>query len=125
MNNNISDNELFLARKYFEDGLIDFDNNNFINAEINFSKSLEIIPNRLSTITNLIATLIKLNNLVDADKHLQNAMRKYDKDEILYLNQGLLNLKLKNLKQKLSLFSKDLPLQFISPFFITTNFFSF
>lgn len=108
MNNNISDNELFLARKYFEDGLIDFDNNNFINAEINFSKSLEIIPNRLSTITNLIATLIKLNNLVDADKHLQNAMRKYDKDEILYLNQGLLNLKLKNLTAALLSFNTSI-----------------
>jgi protein O-GlcNAc transferase len=108
MINKISDNELFLARKYFEDGLIDFENKNFINAEINFSKSLEIIPDRLSTITNLIATLIKLNNLVDADKHLQSAMKKYEKDEILYLNQGLLNLKLKNLTAAILSFNNSI-----------------
>lgn len=108
MNNITSDNDLFLARKHFEDGLIYFENKDFINAEINFSKSLEIIPDRLSTITNLIATLIKLNKLLDASKHLQIAMRKYEKDEILYLNQGILNLKLKNLTAALVSFDNSI-----------------
>jgi len=108
MNNITSDNDFFLARKHFEDGLIYFENKDFINAEINFSKSLEIIPDRLSTITNLIATLIKLNKLLDASKHLQIAMRKYEKDEILYLNQGILNLKLKNLTAALVSFDNSI-----------------
>jgi len=108
MNNITSDNDLFFAKKHFEDGLIYFENKDFINAEINFCKSLEIIPDRLSTITNLIATLIKLNKLVDASKHLQNAMTKYEKDEILYLNQGILNLKLKNLTAALVSFDNSI-----------------
>jgi predicted O-linked N-acetylglucosamine transferase (SPINDLY family) len=108
MNNIISDNDHFFAKKHFEDGLIHFENKDFINAEINFSKSLEIIPDRLSTITNLIATLIKLNKFVDASKYLQNAMRKYEKDEILYLNQGILNLKLKNLTAAIQSFDNSI-----------------
>ena len=51
-----------LAKKYFLDGCALLGEKNFIQAEFKFQKSLELMPDRTSTLTNLSATQLKLKN---------------------------------------------------------------
>ena len=66
------------AKIFFEKGLKLFLEENYENAEVEFKKSLELYPNRLSTINNLIKVYIKthqnikLQLLLDKHNHLKN-----------------------------------------------------
>lgn len=44
------------AKILFQEGLADFQNEKYEKAEINFLESLNLLPDRLSTIQNLIST---------------------------------------------------------------------
>ncbi len=44
------------AKLLFQEGLIDFQNEKFDQAELKFLQSLKLLPDRLSTIQNLIST---------------------------------------------------------------------
>jgi len=66
------------AKIFFEKGLKLFLEENYENAEVEFKKSLELYPNRLSIINNLIKVYIKthqnikLQVLLDKHHHLKN-----------------------------------------------------
>ncbi len=61
-----SSENLNQAREYFLLGLEFFERESYEEAEQSFKKSLKIIPNRESTLTNLAATLIKLQKINEA-----------------------------------------------------------
>ena len=71
------------AKILFQDGLVDFQNEKYEKAEINFLESLKLLPDRLSTIQNLISTYVateqkKLKETLENYKHLNK------EKEILY-----------------------------------------
>ena len=92
------------AKSFFEKGLYEFEKNNYIGSETYFKASLELINDRLSTITNLIAVLLKQDKYDEAQKYINIGLRIDDKDEVLLLNKGIYELKVNNLNSALSLF---------------------
>ncbi len=72
------------AKILFQEGLVDFQNEKYEKAEINFLESLELLPDRLSTIQNLISTYA----VTEQKKKLKVTLKNYkhlDKEnEILY-----------------------------------------
>lgn len=55
-----------LAKHHFLEGIRHYDNGDYGNAESDFLKSLEHLPDRLSTMNNLLATLLKLDKKAEA-----------------------------------------------------------
>ena len=94
------------AKNYFLLGLESMQKEYYEEAEQLLSLSLSLIPDRLSTLTNLIVTLIKLEKIEKANGLLNNAISLYPKDEILQLNQGILLFNNKNYNNALSCFDK-------------------
>lgn len=105
------------AKIFFEKGLKLFLDENYENAEVEFNKSLELYPNRLSTINNLIKVYIKthqnikLQKLLDKHHHLKNeetlllgiAYNEYFKenyDEAIIICKKIINNK--NLEEEAS-----------------------
>jgi len=78
------------ARYYFMLGLENLDKGNYKLAEDYLIKSLNILPDRLSTLTNLSTVLIKNGKLEKANEVLSNAIALHPLDEILCLNKALL-----------------------------------
>ena len=60
------------AKILFQDGLVDFQNEKYEKAEINFLESLKLLPDRLSTIQNLISTYVA----TEQKKKLKKNFRK-------------------------------------------------
>ena len=79
----ISDN-FEKAKAFFEDGLKYFQEEKFYQAEINFLKSLDLVPQRLSTIRNLISIYIKTNEVKKLDNLLEKNMKLHDHIELKY-----------------------------------------
>jgi len=78
------------AKKFFLLGMEYHHKELYEDSEHFFLLSLNILPDRLSTLTNLIAVLLKLGKLEKASCLLNRALTLYPNDEKLYLNQGLL-----------------------------------
>ena len=79
----ISDN-FEKAKAFFEDGLKFFQEEKFYQAEINFLKSLDLVPQRLSTIRNLISIYIKTNEVKKLENFLEKNMKLHDHIELKY-----------------------------------------
>ena len=88
MNNNITDDLLRRAVELFNTGIENFKNELFSIAEINFTESLNLIPNRLSGMTNLVLTLIKLKKYHEAIILSDKIIYLYPNDEFAYFNRG-------------------------------------
>ena len=75
---NVNQKNLNQAKVFFENGLENLLKSNYSEAEKYFLKSLKIIPNRISTISNLIQIYFlkkeinKLNDLLNSFLYLQN-----------------------------------------------------
>lgn len=75
---NVNQKNLNQAKIFFENGLENLLKSNYSEAEKYFLKSLEIIPNRISTISNLIQIyflkkeISKLNDFLNRFLHLQS-----------------------------------------------------
>ena len=91
------DKEFRLAKNYFDLGLNYFENSNFLEAEKYFKLSLSYSPGRASILTNLSATLIKLNKYQEAQDLITNILSTNPNDPVTHLNQGNIFLKLHNL----------------------------
>ena len=76
------------AKKFFLDGLEHLSNNRLELAEKSFTSSLEILPDRLSTLTNLIATLIRLNKFKIVADLIENTLHLYPKDEVTLFHKS-------------------------------------
>ena len=66
------------AKLLFQKGLINLQKEKYEDAELDFEESLELFPNRLSTLQNLITIYSatkqkeKLKKILDKHKHLSN-----------------------------------------------------
>lgn len=94
------------ARKMFVEGLDYYEKKEYITAEKRFIESLRLSPDRLSTLTNLIATLLKLNKLSKANYYLKHSLSLYPDDEVLHLNEGLCYIKQKKLSNAIESFDR-------------------
>lgn len=81
-----SDNNFEQAKKYFLLGLESYENELFEEAEIFLFLSLDFWPDRLSTLTNLSAVLIKLEKLEKANEIITRAMNLYPTDKATLIN---------------------------------------
>lgn len=104
-------NNFELARDYFLDGCSFFEAEDFSQAENNFIKSLELIPDRVSTLTNLSAAQLKLKKYSEARVAAQKAISVESDSSEAYLNLGLIELDLKNFESAIEFFDKALSLK--------------
>jgi predicted O-linked N-acetylglucosamine transferase (SPINDLY family) len=82
-----------IAKNLFLDGLKHFQNQEFQDAEHRFLKSLELAPDRASTLNNLAATQIQLKKFDEAEKNLKQVISIDEHSIDLWLNLGALYLK--------------------------------
>jgi predicted O-linked N-acetylglucosamine transferase (SPINDLY family) len=94
---NINDKNFEYAKYFFEIGLYEYEQGNYNQAEHKFRKSIEFVHDRLSTITNLIATLLKLGKNNEAKKFIDIGLEINKNDAVLLLNQGIYYLTVNNL----------------------------
>jgi tetratricopeptide (TPR) repeat protein len=77
------------ARNFFLLGLEYHRKELYEDSEYFYLLSLNFLPDRLSTLTNLIAVLLKMGKLEEARLLLNRSLNLYPNDEKLHLNQGL------------------------------------
>ena len=109
--NKMNDTNFELAKSLFLKGLDFFHKDMFIEAENAFRKSLSIIPDRDSTLTNLSVTLFKLKKYsesVEISKHLLNIN---DSNYEAWLNLGNALQELKQYDQALASYDKAISLK--------------
>jgi len=99
-----------LAKNLFIDGLSCLENDNLEEAEIKFRQSLELVPDRLSTLINLSATLIKLRKYDIAKEVCLKAVDLDNTSSESWLNLGLIELEVLNYPEAISLFDKAIQL---------------
>ena len=78
------------AKKHFENGLKFFQEKLYDLSEKEFLLSLKLIPNRLSTIDNLIKIYIKTENKKKLDEILNNSLQ-YKEENIILAGQAYKN----------------------------------
>lgn len=71
-------NNFETAKQFFIGGLELFEANNFQAAEKMFARSLEILPNRVSTLNNLSAINIRLDKFAEAEEFARKAVAMDD-----------------------------------------------
>jgi predicted O-linked N-acetylglucosamine transferase (SPINDLY family) len=104
-------NNFELAKEYFLDGCGFLEAEDFSQAEHKFIKSLELIPDRVSTLTNLSAAQLKLKKYSEARVAAQKAISVESDNSEAYLNLGLIELDLKNFESAIKFFDKALSLK--------------
>ena len=104
-------NNFELAKDYFIDGCTFLEAEDFSQAEYKFKKSLELIPDRVSTLTNLSATLLKLKKYSEAKAAAERALLIQNGNIQAYLNLGILEKELKNFESSLNYFDQVLSLK--------------
>jgi predicted O-linked N-acetylglucosamine transferase (SPINDLY family) len=104
-------NNFELAKEYFLDGCGLLEAENFSQAEYKFIKSLELIPDRASTLTNLSAAQLKLKKYSEARAAAQKAISVESDNSEAYLNLGLIEKDLKNFESAVKFFDKSLSLK--------------
>jgi protein O-GlcNAc transferase len=97
-----------LAKKHFEDGLLYLNQENFLAAEYQFLKSLEQLPDRISTLINLSAAQLKLNKFIESKKNIFKVIDLEHNNFEAYLNLGLIELTLKNFTEAIKYFDTSI-----------------
>jgi predicted O-linked N-acetylglucosamine transferase (SPINDLY family) len=100
-----------IAREHFLSGLNYFSLDKFYEAEYEFIKSLEHIPNRISTLTNLSSTQIKLKKYSEASLNAHKAINYDPENKEAYLNLGLIENKRNNFLIAITYFNQSLALE--------------
>jgi protein O-GlcNAc transferase len=95
-----------LAKNLFIDGLSCLENDNFEEAEIKFRQSLELVPDRLSTLINLSATLIKLRKFSLAKEVSFKAISLDQNTPEPWQNLGLIERAIHNYPEAIKYFDK-------------------
>lgn len=104
-------NNFELAKEYFLDGCSFLEAEDFSRAEHNFRKSLELLPDRASTLTNLSAAQLKLRKYSEARATAQKAISVESNNSEAYLNLGLIEIELKNFDTAIKFLDKVLSLK--------------
>jgi Flp pilus assembly protein TadD len=81
--------DLETAKQFFLEGLQLLEANNFQAAEIQFAQSLELIPERVSTLNNLSAVKIKMKKFGEAEAFALKAIALEDKSAEAWSNLGI------------------------------------
>jgi tetratricopeptide (TPR) repeat protein len=77
------------AKQFFFEGLQLLEANNFQAAEMQFARSLELVPDRVSTLNNLCAVKIKLKKFAEAEEFALKAIALEDKSPEAWSNLGI------------------------------------
>ena len=107
-----SPNNFEQAKHFFLLGLENINKELFEEAERFLCLSLDLLPDRLSTLTNLSAVLIKLDKLEKANEIISKAIALYPDNENIYFNQGQLFENNKNWHLALASYGKAIGLKF-------------
>jgi predicted O-linked N-acetylglucosamine transferase (SPINDLY family) len=99
------------ARRHFLSGLEHILRESWIEAERELQVSLTYLPDRLSTLTNLSAVLIKLERLEEARVMLDRAFRLDSPNCELELNRGLLSSKERKYEEALGSYERSIELK--------------
>jgi len=94
------------AKQFFFQGLNFFEKEMFSEAEDRFEKSLRLLPDRVSTLTNLSATKIKLKKFAEAKSLATQAIFADKGNSEAYLVLGLVELEYKNAIEAINCFDK-------------------
>ena len=84
----MSDLKLEKAKTLFLKGMQDLEDALYSAAEQKFRQSLELIPNRLSTMTNLVVALLKQGELDRAQNLINEILIIYPHDDVVNFYQG-------------------------------------
>jgi lipoprotein NlpI len=109
--NKMNDTNFELAKSHFLKGLDFFHKEMFIEAENAFRKSLSIIPDRDSTLTNLSATLLKLKKYSESEEISKHLLNINDSNYEAWLNLGNALQELKQYDQALASYDKAISLK--------------
>jgi len=90
VNKKITSDNFEQSKVFFLRGLENYQKELYEEAEHYFFLSLNLMPDRLSTLTNLSTVLIKLKKVEKANEIIAKGINLYPTNEIFYLNQGLL-----------------------------------
>ena len=104
-------NNFELAKQYFLEGLLFLEEEKFSQAEFKLKQSLEFIPDRASTLTNLSAVQVNQKKYLDAKINAEKAIFLEAGNSQAYLNLGLIEAELKNLVSALHYFERALSLK--------------
>ena len=104
-------NNFELAKEYFLRGCALLETEDFCQAETNFKCSLELIPDRTSTLTNLSLVQLKLKKYSDAKATAKKAILVEGDNSEAYLNLGLIEKELKRYESSAKFFDKAFSLK--------------
>ena len=100
-------NDFETARKFFVEGLQHLEANDLQTAEIKFTRSLEIIPNRVSTLNNLSAIKIRQEKFAEAEELVRKAIG-VDKSAEAWANLGIVLTETNRLEEALEAYDRAL-----------------
>ena len=78
-----------LAKKLFSEGLYFIGRADYVNAEIHFRKTYEILPENISVINNLAGVLVKLNHIDEAKQLTEISLKIDNTNALTWLNLGI------------------------------------
>ena len=104
-------NNFELAKEYFLRGCAFLEAGDFFQAESNFISSLELIPDRASTLTNLSVAQLKLKKYSEAKAAAKKAILVEVDNSEAYLNLGLVEKELRAYDDAVKFFDKALSLK--------------
>ncbi len=78
-----------IAKRHFFEGLQLLEANNLQAAEMQFARSLQILPGRVSTLNNLSAIKLKLKQFAEAEGFAREAIALEDKSPEAWSNLGI------------------------------------
>jgi len=99
-------NDFETAKQFFVEGLRLLEANNFQAAEMQFARSLELIPDRVSTLNNLSAIKIRLNKFAEAEELALKAIALEDKSPEAWLNLGMALTAMKRHEEALQAYAR-------------------
>jgi tetratricopeptide (TPR) repeat protein len=100
-----------VAKEYFLEGCKFLEAEEFSQAEYQFKKSLELMPDRSSTLTNLSATQLKLKKYFEAKDAAEKAISIDAGNGEAYLNLGLIEKEFRRFTNSANFFDKALALR--------------
>lgn len=81
-----------LAKNFFLEGLSHLENRRYEDAETKLRRSLELLPDGVSTLTNLSAALIRLRKFSEAEQYLLRIIELDPAAAEAWLNLGLIEV---------------------------------
>jgi len=103
--------EIEKAKKLFLDGIDLLNNKDFLNAEHKFKESIIYAPNRTSTLLNLAATQISLNNIEEALANLNKLLDIEPNNYLAMMNISNIYCILRNFDKALSHIDKAIMIE--------------